>query len=205
MDHSMMLRIIPLVIMFFGISAATIVPAFAEQPLGFILRSFAAEEQAPKKRADLIFRGGSTVTRYVIERVLPDRMHMHMREGSREQELTVIGDRMFKKEPTGWSSTSTPPRLSMPLSVVGLFENRLENVKEMNRVSRDGIEQRVFMGTLSWFSGRRRNEGTIRIFIEVSSGLPRLMTFKGTCGSSECSFEHAITYDPGIRIEAPVP
>jgi hypothetical protein len=67
------------------------------------------------------------------------------------------------------------------------------------------VEQRVFAGTISWFSGRRRNAGEIRIFIEAAAVLPRLMIFKGTCGSDECSFEHAIGYDPSLAIEAPIP
>ncbi len=194
-----------LMIMFLAVCATKVVPAFAEQPLRYIVQAFAAEEQAPKKRASLIFSRGHTVTRYVIERVLPDRMHMHLREGVQEQELFVIGDRMFQRGPAGWIVTPASPRLSTPISVTSLFENRLEYVKEMDRVWRDGTEQRVFEGTISWFAGRSRNKGMIRIFIEVASGLPRLMTFKGKCGSSECSFEHAITYDQQISIEAPVP
>jgi hypothetical protein len=200
-----MRRILLSVIVLIGVIATAVAPACGEPAPSFVLRAFAAEERAPKKRAHLNIRRGHTDIRYDIERVLPDKLHMRLRDGDQERELYVIGDRMYNKGPQGWTVTPAAPQLIPAVSVVGLFENGLENVKERARITTDGVEQRVFEGTISWFSGRSRNAGEIRILIETTSVLPRLMTFKGTCGSSECSFEHAITYDPAIAIEAPVP
>lgn len=193
------------VVAWIGVPTAAVPHAFAEPALTFVLQAFAAEEHASKKRGHLIFRTGHTETRYSFERVLPDRLHMYSGDADREQELYIIGDQMYQKTATGWIKTRAAPRLSTPSSVVGLFENRLENIREQNPISVDGAEQRVFEGTISWFAGRNRNQGEIRILIEATSALPHLLTFNGLCGTTECAFEYAITYDPGISIEAPLP
>jgi hypothetical protein len=187
------------------LTGSAVCPAFGEPAQYFILQAFRAEEQAPNKRAELKFRRGQTETHYLIERDIPDKLHMELREGDRDQELYVVGDRMYQKSPTGWIVSQAGPALSSPISVVGLLKDRLENIKELAPVVVDGLEERVFEGTISWFSGRHQNAGEIRIFIETGSTLPRLMTFKGSCGSSECSFEHAMTYHPTIEIVPPIP
>jgi hypothetical protein len=187
-----------------GIIVVAIAPAYGEPASSFILRAFEAEEHTAKKRADLSFRSGENDMRYVIERILPDKLHMQMKDRNHEEELYVIGDRLYVKGPLKWTTTRAVPQLAKPLSVVGLFRSALENVTEQVPVTAHGVEQRVFTGKIAWFSGYNINAGELRIFIERTSALPRLMTFKGTCGSSACSFEHAITYDPALQIEAPV-
>lgn len=188
-----------------SVAAALATSARADEALDVVLRAVVAEEQAPAKRAELIFRRGDAETRYLIERVLPDRLHMVLRSERLEQEIYVIGDRMYRRVAAGWTETAAPPPPPAPFSVAALFESRLEDVEELAPIFRDGVEQRVFMGTISWFAGRSRNEGELRIAVETASGLPRLLSFEGTCGASACAFEYALVYDPSIAIEAPAP
>lgn len=180
-------------------------PVLADPSMTFILQAFANEERAPKKYGELTLKRSDTETHYIIARILPDKLYMHLSENDREQEFYVIGDRMYQQNELGWVSIPAAPQLSTPFSIVSLFENRLENITEQDPVLIDGVEQRVFVGTISWFAGRSRNEGEIEIHIETQLILPRLMRFKGICGTNECAFEYAITYDPSISIEAPIP
>lgn len=183
----------------------TVAKAFAGPELTFILQALAAEEKVTKKQIDLIFRRGDTKMQYIIRRNLPDRLYMYRRNNNQEQELYIIGDRIYQKNQGEWDHTPAIAQLSIPFSIVSLFEQRLENIREQNPVSQDGVEQRVFVGTISWFAGRSQNEGEIQIFIDTEQILPRSIKFKGLCGASKCAFEQVINYDPAIVIEAPVP
>jgi hypothetical protein len=180
-------------------------PSAAQNELQVVLQAVAAEEKVPRKRASLTVRRGTSETHYRIERVLPDRLRMHWRRDARDQEFIVIGKKMFSREGGGaWSTTPTTPGIDVPISVAKLFENGLEDLREQSTVVQDGVVQRVFTGRISWLAGRTRNYGEFRIAIERDSTLPRRLNFKGLCGTTECSFEHLIVYDPSITIEPPI-
>lgn len=177
----------------------------AEPAMAFILQAVLADEQAERKRASLMVRREEAETHYLIERVLPDRLRMYWRRGDREGELVLVGERMYTREADGWRVTPRAPGFDPPLSVTSMFKNHLENVREHAPMEENGIAQRVFTGKISWFAGRTRNEGELRLVIERDSALPRRLVFEGLCGEIRCAFEQTMIYDASIQIESPLP
>jgi hypothetical protein len=186
------------------LSGFAIRPAAADAARDFVLAAFTAEEQAPAKRAVLTYRRGTAVSVYRIERVMPDRLHLQLSDRNGDQEIYIIARRLYAKGPAGWTVSAAAPQLASPVSVIGLFADRLEDLVELAPSMRDGVAHRVFEGKISWYSGRHNNEGKIQFMIDNIAGLPRLMKFDGTCGSDLCSFEQLMTYEPSLTIEAPI-
>lgn len=176
--------------------------------LDIVQAAVKAEELAPRKQAELIYHVGAREIRYRIERVLPDRIRILVESAGQSKEMIGIGTVMYVREQGGWRKVLGAPPPVPPISVADFFRERLKNVVEVESIrDQNGVvRQQVFSGDIRWASGIAsliRNEGTLRIFIERSSGLLQKIKFEGRCGAEQCEFEHAITYDPSVDVVDP--
>lgn len=178
--------------------------AKAEPLLPYILQAFAAEALATHERTELIYRRGNRETQYIIERVLPDRLHLQVRGDVSEQELYIVGERMYYMVEGAWQVSSLPAQGYRIPSIVVLFTEHLGQINEGEPEMLDGVAQRLFSGVIAWYAAPGRNEGTIDIVVDSETNLPQMVSFKGQCGGLVCSFEQTFAYDPAIAFEPPV-
>jgi hypothetical protein len=180
--------------------------AHAETPSSYLLDAFATEERATHKRTELRYVRGNLETRYVIERVLPDRAHMiQTNSAGLQSETYVIRDRLFLKMNGKWQQSVVPiqaPKGSIP-TMADLFSNGAKNVVEHEPQTRDGRQLRVFTAEISLPAAQGKNEGAMEISVDAAAKLPTV-SFKGSCGGIACSFQQSLAYDKGISIAVPV-
>ncbi|MCB1378115.1 MAG: hypothetical protein KDK89_07085 [Alphaproteobacteria bacterium] len=170
-----------------------------------IVAAAAAEEAATHKRAVLTYRVANREARYEIDRVLPNRIRILSTSGGRTSEVIAIGEKLYFRDAAGWATSTAVPLPVAPMDLADVFRQNLQDVGE---IQLDASESHIkaFEGRISWLAGFRRNyesTGQIIVFIERASGRLQRLSFEGQCGDWPCHFEHVITFDPSIVIEAP--
>ena len=174
-------------------------------PLGdYVKGAFAAEEQQTHSRTEFRVRRGDKSTDYLIERVLPDKIHVRIRVGPAEQEAYVIGPRMFALVDGAWREGPIPPHGPLSLAMTAFLGDRLEGVRE-ETADPQGTTRVFVVDRFDWRTGAGRNVGTLVIEIAVATQLPSRMRFDGKCHEVPCGFEQIVTFDPAMVIDSPVP
>jgi len=116
----------------------------------------------------------------------------------------TLGGQFFTKSGDVWRSESLPVRMNVQSSAVDLFMPLIAGLLERPRQTINGRQQRVFAGSITWQTGRDRNEGALQILIDAQTELPTSASFEGHCVSAKCSFSQSFTYDKDIRIRPPI-
>jgi hypothetical protein len=176
----------------------------AETPAEFIALAFKAEEEAARKRSELDYKIGNRNTRYVIERVQPDRLHVVKRMANGDNgEIYVIDRQLFTKVEDGWRRSAAPPTLTGLPPALDQLKPYFAGLTEKMPQTIGGRRQRVFSGQTRWQAGPDWTEGLLEIWIDAQRRLPTRTSFAGSCSAVACSFTQTMTYDPGLVINAP--
>jgi hypothetical protein len=186
--------------------AAFVLPLYicktqAESPLEAVLKAVHVEEAAPAKRVHLTFKLAGKANEYLVERVLPDRLHLTFTTAASSEELYVVNRFTYSHDARGWHKTLLGTRLPAGIpSITGLLQSRFINVSE---VSQPGGVTRVFAGLVSWPQQAGVARGRLDIEVTMATGLPLRARFEGSCGSLACSFDQKWDYDSSLDIEPP--
>ena len=171
----------------------------------YVKGAFAAEERQTHSRTEFRVRRRDKSTDYLIERVLPDRIHMRIRGGPADQEVYVIGPRMFVLVDGTWREGPTPTGGRLPVSMTAFVGDRLAGAREETTDDQRGTTRVFVVDGFDWQAGTGKNVGSLVIEIDVARQLPSRMRFDGRCQKVPCGFEQVVTFDPAMVIDSPVP
>jgi hypothetical protein len=142
--------------------------------------------------------------RYSLEGASPDRLHLQVHDASGDDELYIIGTRLYQRKGESWEIGPLFRPINDLPSVATLLRERLSDLTEESQAVQDGLPVRVFRGHVVWSGAVGQNDGTIEIRIDPGAQLPRTVSFSGRCGRMNCSFEQSLLYDDAIVIEPPI-
>jgi hypothetical protein len=183
------------------------VPGYcAEAPPDVLAKAIQREGTVKIKAVHLIYTHGTAIDQYTLEEVLPDRLHMIRTNAGHKLEVIAVSPTTYTRWDGGAWTSSPMARAGIDMSAVaGLLLQGISLVKELPVTVKAGKKQRNFSGNMAWTNHGSEHRGKLAISIGSVSKLPVSLAFTGTCNGAPCSFQQTFSYDPSIKIVAPVP
>ena len=183
-----------------GLSAGT-------DPKGEVIKAYRLQATKPyrlRETTTMSGQGGNQTFSRVLEVVPPDRFHAMLDQ----YETITIGDVQYTRVNGTWSQSSRVDKRNASKGVGKLILQQIESgalvITYIGRDAADGKPAQLYemSGTLK--IGETEIKGQQKIWISVAEGLPVKYASKS---ESPYAIDSVLTYeyDPGIRIEAPIP
>ena len=188
---------------------ATVAPTVAAAPASnarqTVLNALTAVAQAgPYRVTSTTTTDKGNTVKMTGEIILPDRFHMV----TNGRETIIVGKKTWVKQGDQWQEF--PMDVGSVLSgMMGSMtpdvEKSISDVQEIGPDTVNGTAAIVYQFTSAVDVGGQPIKSTVKVWIAKASGLPIQQEIEGDYGGIKSQTVQQITYDPSIKIEAPVP